>query len=161
MRHGYAVVGAFLLALALMLGSSPAGAQPRLIQLSCDTLTTTPYPLRIEFAISNDDSYPICAMYMTGGPDGAAVYCYATPADWICDGYFEVVFSSQTHCIAPGETYGPFAITTDRFRGIRFLIDYRTSLAGPPFSAEFFFPNCDPAVPTQVGTWGRIKASYR
>lgn len=148
---------AIVFLLAATAASVAAADTPKVVPLYCDTLVTAPYSLRIWFAVRNESELPICSMYVSPGPDGEEMWCGEAPTGWKCSEPPTFSTDNSEQCILPGETSGPFAVTTTRFWfHVLYVIFWQESA-----SIDSVDVLCDAALQAYSSTWGRLKAVYR
>jgi hypothetical protein len=160
------------LVVLLLCAQAPAGlaGQPYITQTYCDTISATPFVVRIQFTVSNVSSWQqICNIELRPTeippPDSCAIQANGGPSSW---GTFTVgetgagvwgALPSGT-CIGFGSTDGPFdVIITMPACCYHAVFAERGSMEA--FYEEDICLSCAEAVPAHSLSWGRVKATYR
>ncbi len=159
-----------LVLFGLTQGSPPAGAQPRIIQTHCDTVSFTPPLVRVTFAVVNfAGPIPVCSVHLTplssgtSSPDSCRIVECSTPPGWVCN---LVPPGGAVWQVLPGS---PCIPTNGKVENFDIVLDplfccYRVEFDDP--GGAIFFTDtvcfeCDKPVPNKNKTWGFLKLLYR
>ena len=142
----------------------------RVVQTGCDTLTTEPLTVRVEFAI--DNYAPSMSLWLVQvWPE-----CYGTaccilgcgaPSGWSCGlppprpgdcAWWEV--DPDSCCLDVGERQDGFSIIYQPQECCFWIDGLDTAVGRSPWHEVICFA-LDEAVPALPSTWGRLKARYR
>ena len=168
------IFSSLLLVFGCLTFSSAVAGNPRIVQTDCDTVSTDPHLVQIEFALINEITLHICQIGLTPMGetpwlDPCAIDGCGVTSEWDCS-LGPVDGQARWHIILPeeGETPGipPGATST----GLTFTEGEGTccywansSTCGipEPFYTETVCFECDRAVQAQTLTWGTLKSFYR
>jgi hypothetical protein len=157
-----------LFALAILPGRSQAS--PHVILLACDTLSTSPLQIHVQYGVQTVAGELIC--WITFVPQNAATHilsCSTTFSGASCAISGQDATWSLGTCIDTPQSIGIFDFVTDQSPAC-FNAYFDNPLLGAHGPARPEIPiieklcfSCSgiDAVPTQPSTWGKLKAIYR
>ena len=163
-----------LIGVSMGLSAAATAGQPQIVQTDCDTLSTDPHLVQIEFALINNSSLHVCQIDLTPlgdtpWEDPCAINQCGSSPEWECS-LGPVGGAARWHVAIPGEEEIPGVPPGGQSTGLTFTegegtccywANYYTCGTPEPFHTEVVCFECDQFVQVQAGTWGALKAIYR